>query len=86
MNAAGFAFFDNFKTDSDFDKWYNEPVLNGTYDFSKGMIWNDSVSGLVAAKPVKNLSYESLYKISCEKHIELNDIITFAELGKMYVF
>jgi hypothetical protein len=84
MNEVGFAFFDSFQTDADFDKWFNEPVINGTYDFSKGMIWNDSVSGLVAAKLVKNPAYETLYKIWCEKLEEINDKSTLSEMERMY--
>jgi hypothetical protein len=86
INEAGFAFFDNFKTDADFDQWFNEPILNGTYDFSKGMIWNDSVSGLVAAKLVENPEYENLYGIWHEKLTEASDINSLAELERMYVY
>ena len=84
MNEAGFAFFDSLRSEADFDKWFNEPVLNGSYDFSKGMVWNDSVSGLVAAKLVKNPEYETLYKIWCEKLEEINDESTLSEMERMY--
>jgi hypothetical protein len=84
MNEAGFAFFDNFKTDADFDNWFNEPVLNGTYDFSKGLLWNDSISGLVAAKLVNNPAHETLYKIWLEKLAAANEKTTIEEMKKTY--
>lgn len=63
MTEIGFAFFDRFKTLADFDKWFNEPVLNGTYDFKRGNILNFAVEGLVAAKLNKNPNYDQLYDI-----------------------
>lgn len=84
MDEAGFDFFDSLRSEADFDRWFNEPVLNGSYDFEKGMVWNDSVSGLVAAKLVKNPEYETLYKIWCEKLEEINDESTLSEMERMY--
>jgi hypothetical protein len=84
MNEAGFTFFDGFKTDADFDNWFNEPVLNETYDFSKGLLWSDSISGLVAAKLVKNPAYETLYKIWHEQLAAANDKTAIEEMEKTY--
>lgn len=83
MNEAGFAFFDSFKIDADFDRWFNEPVLNGTYDFSKGMLWNDSISGLIAAKLVDNPGYEDLYLMWKRELIKANEDKVVDELEKM---
>ncbi|HEY9005391.1 MAG TPA: hypothetical protein VIM75_04610, partial [Ohtaekwangia sp.] len=62
MNEVGFPFFNRFNSLVDFDKWFNEPVLNGTYDFKRGNILNFSVEGLVAAKLNENPHYEDIYK------------------------
>lgn len=63
MNEIGFAFFDRFKTLADFDRWFSEPILNGTYDFKRGNILNFAVEGLVAARLNNNPNYEKLYEI-----------------------
>jgi len=63
MNEVGFPFFDRFKTLADFDEWFSEPILNGTYDFKRGNILNFAVEGLTAAKLNHNPNYEKLYDI-----------------------
>ena len=61
MEEVGFSFFSRFKTLQDFDDWFNLPVLDGSYDFEKGMNWNNSVSGLIAARLSGNPRYEEIY-------------------------
>lgn len=61
MEEVGFLFFDRFETMRDFDDWFNLPVLDGSYDFEKGMNWNNAISGIVAAKISKNPRYEEIY-------------------------
>jgi hypothetical protein len=61
MNEVGFSFFNSFKTIEDFDNWFNSPLLDGTYNFSRGLNWNNSVSGLIAAKLSKNPRYQEIY-------------------------
>ncbi|MDF1549669.1 MAG: hypothetical protein P1P88_17715, partial [Bacteroidales bacterium] len=83
MNEVGFAFFDSFKTEAEFDEWFNAPVINGTYDFTKGLLWNDSISGLVAAKLVNNPKYEDLYLIWKRELIKANEVTVVDELEKI---
>lgn len=61
MEEVGFPFFNHFETMRDFDDWFNLPVLDGSYDFEKGMNWNNSVSGLIAANLSGNPRYEEIY-------------------------
>lgn len=61
MNEVGFSFFNSFKTIKDFDNWFNSPLLDGTYNFDRGLNWNNSVSGLIAAKLSKNPRYQEIY-------------------------
>lgn len=63
MNEIGFPFFERFEDLADFDNWFSEPILKGTYDFKRGNILNFAVEGLVAAKLNKNHNYEKLYEI-----------------------
>jgi hypothetical protein len=81
MHEIGLPFFERFKTLSDFDKWFNEPVLNGGYNFQTGQNWNDSLSGLIAAKLNSNLRYEEIYNIWMQKMAEKgNETQTIKEL------
>ncbi len=61
MEEVGFSFFNRFETMQDFDDWFNLPVLDGSYDFEKGMNWNNAISGTIAAKLSENPRYEEIY-------------------------
>ena len=79
MNEVGFSFFDRFETIKDFDDWFNIPVLEGSYDFERGMNWNNAISGTIAAKLSGNLRYEEIYE-KWKSGISPNDIETLTEL------
>lgn len=81
MEEVGFSFFSRFKTMQDFDDWFNLPVLDGSYDFEKGMNWNNSVSGLIAAKLSGNPRYEEIY-LKWNNGISLKDTETLKELAE----
>lgn len=79
MNEVGFSFFDRFETIKDFDDWFNLPVLDGSYDFEKGMNWNNAISGTIAAKLSGNSRYEEIYE-KWKSGISPKDTETLAEL------
>ncbi len=81
MEEVGFSFFNRFKTMQDFDDWFNLPVLDGSYDFEKGMNWNNSVSGLIAAKLSGNPRYEEIY-LKWNDGISSKDTETLKELAE----
>ncbi|MDJ1501162.1 hypothetical protein [Xanthocytophaga agilis] len=58
-----FPFFDQYQTIPDLDKWFNQPILDGTYDFFRSATWNDSIQGLIVAKLNHNPQYERLYQL-----------------------
>ena len=62
MNDIGFLFFDRFKTLNDFDKWFNDDVLNGTYNFKLGNSGGNAKEGMIVAKLNKNPRYEELFE------------------------
>jgi hypothetical protein len=63
MDDIGFSFFDRFKTLADFDKWFNDDVLNGTYDFKVGDSEGSSKEGLVVAKLNNNPRFDELFEL-----------------------
>jgi len=66
LTEFGFSFFDRFKTLSDFDEWFNSPLLGGGYNFKVGSPGSDAKEGLVAARLNKNPRYEELYTLWIE--------------------
>lgn len=80
MNEVCFSFFDRFQSMQDYDDWFNLSVLDGTYDFEKGLNWNDSVCGLIAAKLSENPRYEEIYE-KWSTGISSKDTETLEELA-----
>jgi len=79
MMEIGFDFFQSFKSIDDFDNWFNEPVLSGSYDFERGSILNSSISGIIAAKLSNNPRYEEICSMWIEG-IPSNAGTTLSEL------
>jgi hypothetical protein len=67
MDIVGFIFFNQFENIRDFDRWFNEPVLNGEYNFQTGQNWNDSLGGLISAKLSNNPKYEDIFAVWMQK-------------------
>jgi len=67
IREIGSPFFEKFKALSDFDKWFNEPVVNGEYNFQTGANSRDSIGGLIAAKLTNNPKYEEIFTIWMQK-------------------
>lgn len=63
MNDIGFSFFDRFKTLNDFDTWFNDDVLNATYDFKRGNAGGNAKEGLIAAKLNNNPRFDEIYQV-----------------------
>ncbi len=58
-----FPFFYRYQTVADLDQWFNQPLMDGTYDYDRSPTWNDSVQGLIVAKLNHNPNYERLYQL-----------------------
>lgn len=81
MREIGFPFFEKFNAISDLDKWLNEQIINGTYNFQTGANSRDSIGGLIAAKLNNNPKYEEIYNIWMQKMAEKgNETKTIKEL------
>lgn len=86
MKSAGLPFFSSFNNVKDFDRWFNEPVISGTYNFKTGLLWNDSISGLVAAKLSNNPNYQVIYDTWHYEISQINDSKTLIELEHMHAY
>ncbi len=60
MSDLGFSFYDRFKTLNDFDKWFNDDVLNGTHDFKRGDSGDNAKEALIVAKLNNNPRFHEL--------------------------
>jgi hypothetical protein len=70
MNEIGFSFFDKFKTVKDFDRWFNEPLLNESLDFARINMSSWAIEGIIAAKFANETNYERIYNAWIQKLIE----------------
>lgn len=66
-------FLENFIDQSSFDKWLNEPVLDGKYNFETDPIWKDAINSLIVSRLVCSKDFNALYQIWLDQKLPKGD-------------
>lgn len=62
-------FFAEFNDQESFNKWLNEPIISGDYNFEIGPIWKDVISSMIISKLVCSPDFDKLYKIWIDQEL-----------------
>ncbi len=62
-------FFIEFNDQESFNKWLNEPIISGGYNFEIEPVWKDAINSLIISKLVCSSDFDKLYNVWIDQEL-----------------